>query len=65
MTVPVVKFNDGNEIPQIGLGLWQVRDQAEFNTAFEAAAMLAIGILTRRRPMIMSIFSVKPGKRLG
>jgi diketogulonate reductase-like aldo/keto reductase len=24
-------------IPQIGLGLWQVRDQAEFNRAFDAA----------------------------
>ena len=37
MKVKDLKMNDGNAIPQIGLGLWQVRDQAEFNTAFNSA----------------------------
>jgi methylglyoxal/glyoxal reductase len=32
-----IKLADGNEIPRIGLGLWKVKDQAEFNTAFKAA----------------------------
>ena len=27
---------NGNEIPQVGLGLWQVKDDAEFRTAFQA-----------------------------
>jgi diketogulonate reductase-like aldo/keto reductase len=35
--VPDIKLNDGNVIPQIGLGLWQVKDQAEFDRAFDAA----------------------------
>lgn len=30
-------LNDGNKIPQVGLGVWQVRDQNEFNAAFDAA----------------------------
>src|SRR5437868_4582853 len=37
MAIPTVKLSDGSEIPQIGLGLWKVKDQAEFNTAFESA----------------------------
>lgn len=37
MTIPSLKLNDDKAIPQLGLGLWQVTDQAEFNTAFEAA----------------------------
>jgi len=37
MDIPAIKLHDGNEIPQIGLGLWKVRDEAEFNTSFEAA----------------------------
>jgi diketogulonate reductase-like aldo/keto reductase len=35
MSVPIIEMNDDNKIPQIGLGLWQVRDQAEFDTAFQ------------------------------
>lgn len=35
MNVPDVELNDGHKIPQVGLGLWQVRDQGEFNAAFE------------------------------
>jgi diketogulonate reductase-like aldo/keto reductase len=34
--VPKITLSDGNEIPQVGLGLWQVKDEAEFNQAFEA-----------------------------
>jgi len=37
MSLPNIKLADGNTIPQIGLGLWQVKDQAEFNTAVNAA----------------------------
>lgn len=37
MDIPNVALNDTNAIPQLGLGLWQVRDQAEFQTAFDAA----------------------------
>jgi diketogulonate reductase-like aldo/keto reductase len=29
MKVPNIKFNDGNEIPQVGFGLWQNKDEAE------------------------------------
>jgi diketogulonate reductase-like aldo/keto reductase len=36
--IPDVKLNDKNTIPQIGLGLWKVKDAAEFKTAFDAAA---------------------------
>lgn len=32
-----IALNDGNVIPQVGLGLWQVKDQAQFDGAFEAA----------------------------
>lgn len=35
MSVPIVDMDDKNQIPQIGLGLWQVKDQAEFDTAFQ------------------------------
>jgi diketogulonate reductase-like aldo/keto reductase len=34
--IPKIKLSDGREIPQIGLGLWQVKDEAEFNQSFEA-----------------------------
>ena len=34
--VPFLELNDGNKIPQIGLGFWQVKDQDEFNTSFKA-----------------------------
>ena len=37
MNIPDLKLADGNTIPQIGLGLWKVKDQAEFNRSFEAA----------------------------
>lgn len=37
MDIPKITLKDGNTIPQIGLGLWQVKDQAEFDTAFTAA----------------------------
>lgn len=37
MTIPNLKMNDGHSIPQIALGLWKVKDEAEFNTAFDAA----------------------------
>jgi diketogulonate reductase-like aldo/keto reductase len=35
--IPDIKLNDGHKIPQIGLGLWQVKSDQEFNTAFDAA----------------------------
>ncbi len=38
MKIPAIKLADGQAIPQIGLGLWQIKDQAQFNTAFETAA---------------------------
>jgi diketogulonate reductase-like aldo/keto reductase len=37
MKIPVLKLNNGKSIPQIGLGLWQVKEQEEFNTAFKSA----------------------------
>ncbi|GHU07076.1 2,5-diketo-D-gluconic acid reductase [Alphaproteobacteria bacterium] len=36
-SIPNIKLNDGHVIPQIGLGLWQVKDAKEFKTAFDAA----------------------------
>ncbi len=36
MSVPSTKLNDDNQIPQVGLGFWQVKDDAEFSTAFTA-----------------------------
>lgn len=37
MAIPDLKLNDGNTIPQIGFGLWQVKSREEFHTAFDAA----------------------------
>lgn len=37
MSVPDIKLHDGYTIPQIGLGLWQVKDDAQFYTAFDTA----------------------------
>lgn len=35
--VPLIKLNDGNSIPQVGLGLWQITDEKKFSKAFNAA----------------------------
>ncbi len=35
--VPNIKLSDGKEVPQVGLGLWKVKDQADFDTSFDAA----------------------------
>ncbi len=44
MKVPSLKLADGNSIPQLGLGLWQVTDEAElvyvFNSAIESGYRL-------------------------
>lgn len=37
MKIPSIKLADGRQIPQIGLGLWKVKDQQQFDTGFEAA----------------------------
>lgn len=37
MPIPRVKLQDAITIPQVGLGMWKVKDQAEFDTAFAAA----------------------------
>lgn len=37
MSVPKLTLADTHVIPQIGLGLWQVKDQEEFDGAFNAA----------------------------
>ncbi len=37
MSTPTIKMHDGNSIPQIGLGLWKVKDEEEFNASFNAA----------------------------
>jgi diketogulonate reductase-like aldo/keto reductase len=37
MSVPAIQLNDGHVIPQVALGLWQVTNQAEFDTMFDAA----------------------------
>jgi diketogulonate reductase-like aldo/keto reductase len=37
MKKPEINLSDKYKIPQIGLGLWQVRDVEQFNTAFAAA----------------------------
>ncbi|HWB39473.1 MAG TPA: aldo/keto reductase [Candidatus Saccharimonadales bacterium] len=34
--VPNIKLPDGRSIPQIGLGLWKVKDKAEFDRSFDA-----------------------------
>lgn len=35
--IPKLDLNDRQKIPQIGLGLWQVKNEAEFQAAFTAA----------------------------
>jgi diketogulonate reductase-like aldo/keto reductase len=35
--VPEIELKDGLKIPQIGLGLWQVKDENEFKTVFKSA----------------------------
>lgn len=37
MTIPDIKLADGYSIPQIGLGLWQVKESSDFKNAFSAA----------------------------
>ncbi|HZL07999.1 MAG TPA: aldo/keto reductase [Candidatus Dormibacteraeota bacterium] len=37
MKIPDIKLNDKNSIPQIGLGLWQVKDAEQFAAGFQAA----------------------------
>ena len=37
MTQQTIKLSNGTKIPQIGLGLWQVKDHAAFDKAFMAA----------------------------
>ncbi len=37
MNIPLVKFDNGQEIPQVGLGTWQSKDLNQYNTAFEVA----------------------------
>jgi diketogulonate reductase-like aldo/keto reductase len=37
MKVPDLKLADGHTIPQVALGTWQNKDEAEFQTAFKAA----------------------------
>jgi diketogulonate reductase-like aldo/keto reductase len=37
MNIPTVKLNNNLTIPQIGLGLWQVTNQEDFNKAFKSA----------------------------
>jgi 2,5-diketo-D-gluconate reductase A len=37
MKIPQLALNDNQHIPQVGLGLWQVKDEVEFNVSFEAA----------------------------
>jgi diketogulonate reductase-like aldo/keto reductase len=34
---PIIKLNDGKEIPQLGLGLWQVKDKDQLKAAFDSA----------------------------
>lgn len=37
MSVPSVKLNNGNSIPALGLGLWQIKDEDTFYAAVQAA----------------------------
>jgi diketogulonate reductase-like aldo/keto reductase len=37
VAIPQLTLADSHTIPQLGLGLWKVKDPAQFNTAFEAA----------------------------
>jgi len=41
MISPKLQLADGKSIPQVGLGLWKVKDEAELTTAVSAA--LSIG----------------------
>lgn len=37
MSVPTIELSDGRQIPQVGFGLWQVKDKAQFDGAVDAA----------------------------
>lgn len=37
MEIPEIGLSDGSQIPQVGLGLWQVKDEREFRASFDAA----------------------------
>jgi methylglyoxal/glyoxal reductase len=37
MSIPDITLNNGNKIPQLGLGTWQIKDQDVYNKAFKAA----------------------------
>ncbi len=37
MSEPIIELADGNKIPQIGLGLWQIKDESVFAEAYKAA----------------------------
>lgn len=37
LNVPKIGLSDGREIPQVGLGLWQVKDEAELHASVTAA----------------------------
>jgi diketogulonate reductase-like aldo/keto reductase len=37
MKTPDIELGDGRKIPQVGLGLWRVKDEAEFDRSFDAA----------------------------
>lgn len=37
MNIPMIDLADGSRIPQIGLGLWQVKDKSAFTTSVDAA----------------------------
>ena len=39
MSIPVLPLNDGVTIPQVGLGVWQVKDEDQFTAAFEQAVL--------------------------
>lgn len=37
MKIPEITLNDGNKIPQVGLGMWQVTDEKDLKVAFNTA----------------------------
>lgn len=37
MKIPELELSDGHRIPQIGLGVWRVKDKADFDRSFDAA----------------------------
>jgi len=37
VAIPLIQLGDGQTVPQIGLGLWQVKDSVQFDQAFSAA----------------------------